>query len=108
MCEIKSNCSNYYNVQCTLCCGNYVQCLTSSQPILLKKNLFSKGFTWPKLFQPLWYLKIEILKEHTRHPKLSLKIKFGQIHQLVPEKSESENFTQIWLTRCQTLYIGIV
>ena len=34
-----------------------VQCLTSSQPILLKKNLFSKGFTWPKLFQPLWYLK---------------------------------------------------
>ena len=34
-----------------------IQCLTSSQPILLKKNLFSKGFTWPKLFQPLWYLK---------------------------------------------------
>ena len=24
-----------------------IQCLTSSQPILLKKNLFSKGFTWP-------------------------------------------------------------
>ena len=23
-----------------------VQCLTSSQPILLNKNLFSKGFTW--------------------------------------------------------------
>ena len=23
-----------------------VQCLTSSQPILLKKNLFSRGFTW--------------------------------------------------------------
>ena len=35
----------------------YLQCLTSSQPILLKKNLFSKGFTWPELFQPLWYLK---------------------------------------------------
>ena len=35
----------------------YIQCLTSSQPILLKKNSFSKGFTWPKLFQPLWYLR---------------------------------------------------
>ena len=36
---------------------NKLQFLTSSQPILLKKNLFSKGFTWPELFQPLWNLK---------------------------------------------------
>ena len=49
--------------------------------------------------------KFENLKQGNRQPKLSLEIEFGQIHQLVPEKSESENFTQIWLTRCQTLYL---
>ena len=43
----------------------YVQCLTSSQPILLKRNLFSKGFTWPELFQSPWYLT-EDLAENQR------------------------------------------
>ena len=40
-----------------------------------------------------------------RHPKLSLEIGLTQFDPLLAEKSESENFTQIWLTRCQTLYI---
>ena len=39
-----------------------------------------------------------------RYPKLSLEIWLGQIYSLHPEKSGSENFTQNWLTRCQTLY----
>ena len=78
--------------------------MTSSQPILLEKNLFSKGLLCPSCFSPYGTYKIENLKQHTRQPKLSLEIEFGQIHQLVSEKSESENFTQIWLTRCQTLY----
>ena len=55
-------------------------------------------------FSPYTNQKFENLKQHIRHPKLSLEVGSGQIHPLVPEKSESESFTQIWLTRCQTLY----
>ena len=38
--------------------------------------------------------QFENFKQHTRHPKLSIEIEFGQINSLVPEKSESEIFTQ--------------
>ena len=34
-----------------------------------------------------------------------MEIGLTQFDPLLAEKSESENFTQIWLTRCQTLYI---
>ena len=47
-----------YPISFLSCNHMYVQCLTSSQPILLKKNLFSKGFTWHLFFQPVYYLKI--------------------------------------------------
>ena len=49
--------------------------------------------------------KFENLKQHNRHHKLSLEIGLTQFDPLLAEKSESENFTQIWLTRCQTLYM---
>ena len=36
---------------------------------------------------------------------LSLEIGLTLFDPILAEKSESENFTQIWLTRCQTLYV---
>ena len=56
-------------------------------------------------FSPYGTKKLENLKQHTRHPKLSLESGLTQFDPLLAEKSESENFTQIWLTRCQTLYV---
>ena len=34
-----------------------------------------------------------------------MEIGLTQLDPLLAEKSESENFTQIWLTRCQALYL---
>ena len=53
---------------------------------------FIKGFTWPKFFQPVYYLEFENLKEQSRQPKIWLKIEFGSIHPSGPEESGSENF----------------
>ena len=74
----------------------YVQCLTSSQTNFTKEIYLVRVLPGSCFFSPKSTKKFENLKQHTRHCRLSLKSGFGQIHQLLPEKSGSENLLANW------------
>ena len=74
----------------------YVQCLTSSQTNFKRKIYLVRVLLGSSCFSPNSTEKFENLKQHTRHYKLSFKSGFGQIHQLLPEKSGSENLLANW------------